>query len=72
MMMEAVRTSETSIDIHLTRQYIPEDNSEHYIFTLLNLFSCKVTMNFFLFSVTLLFLLVRVIELYVHCLIVMF
>jgi hypothetical protein len=27
-MMEAVRTSETSVDIHFTRQYIPEDNSE--------------------------------------------
>jgi hypothetical protein len=29
-MMEAVRTSETSVDIHFTRQYIPEDNSEHH------------------------------------------
>jgi hypothetical protein len=29
--MEAVRTSETSVDNHFTRQYIPEDNSEHYI-----------------------------------------
>jgi hypothetical protein len=28
-MMEAVRTSETSIDNHFTRQYNPEDNSEH-------------------------------------------
>jgi hypothetical protein len=28
MMMEAVRTSETSVDNHFTRQYIPEDNSE--------------------------------------------
>jgi hypothetical protein len=27
-MMEAVRTSETSVDNHFTRQYIPEDNSE--------------------------------------------
>jgi hypothetical protein len=27
--MEAVRTSETSVDNHFTRQYIPEDNSEH-------------------------------------------
>jgi hypothetical protein len=25
---EAVRTSETSVDNHFTRQYIPEDNSE--------------------------------------------
>jgi hypothetical protein len=31
MMMEAVRTSETSVDNHFTRQYIPEDNSEHNI-----------------------------------------
>jgi hypothetical protein len=30
-MMEAVRTSETSVDNHFTRQYIPEDNSEHHI-----------------------------------------
>jgi hypothetical protein len=27
-MMEAVRTSETSVDNHFTWQYIPEDNSE--------------------------------------------
>jgi hypothetical protein len=26
LMMEAVRTSETSVDNHFTRQYIPEDN----------------------------------------------
>jgi hypothetical protein len=26
-MMEAVRTSETSVDNYFTRQYIPEDNS---------------------------------------------
>jgi hypothetical protein len=31
MMMEAVRTSETSVDNHFKRQYIPEDNSEHHI-----------------------------------------
>jgi hypothetical protein len=29
--MEAVRTSETSVDNHFTRQYIPEDNSEHHV-----------------------------------------
>jgi hypothetical protein len=29
LMMEAVRASETSVDNHFTRQYIPEDNSEH-------------------------------------------
>jgi hypothetical protein len=27
-MMEAVRTSETSVDNYFTRQYIPDDNSE--------------------------------------------
>jgi hypothetical protein len=30
-MMEAVRTSETSVDNNFTRQYIPEDNSEQYL-----------------------------------------
>jgi hypothetical protein len=30
-MMEAVRTSETSVDNHFTRQYNPEDNSEQKI-----------------------------------------
>jgi hypothetical protein len=29
-MMEAVRTSETSVDNHFTRQYDPEDSSEHH------------------------------------------
>jgi hypothetical protein len=28
LMMEAVRTSETSVDNHSTRQYNPEDSSE--------------------------------------------
>jgi hypothetical protein len=28
-MTEAVRTSETSVDNHFTRQYNPEDSSEH-------------------------------------------
>jgi hypothetical protein len=28
-MMEAVRTSETSVDNHSTRQYNPEDSSEN-------------------------------------------
>jgi hypothetical protein len=30
LMMEAVRTFETSVDNNFTRQYIPEDNSEHH------------------------------------------
>jgi hypothetical protein len=29
-MMEAVRTYETSVDKHFTRQYNPEDSSEHH------------------------------------------
>jgi hypothetical protein len=29
-MMEAARTSETSVDSHFTRLYIPEVNSEHH------------------------------------------
>jgi len=29
-MMEAVRTSETSVDNHSIRQYNPEDSSEHH------------------------------------------
>jgi hypothetical protein len=36
-MMEAVRTSETSVDNHFTRQYNPEDSSEHLILSLLSL-----------------------------------
>jgi hypothetical protein len=28
LMMEAARTSDTSVDNYFTRQYIPEDNSE--------------------------------------------
>jgi hypothetical protein len=31
LMMEAVRTSETSVDNYFTRQYIPEEKSELYI-----------------------------------------
>jgi hypothetical protein len=30
LMIEAIRTSETSVDNHLTRQYIAEDSSEHH------------------------------------------
>jgi hypothetical protein len=44
-MMEAVRTSETSVDNYFTRQYIPEDNSE--LHTVLNFLrtKCKVNME---------------------------
>jgi hypothetical protein len=40
-MMEAVRTSETSVDNHFTRQYNPEDSSEqqnHCLFAKLHEF----------------------------------
>jgi hypothetical protein len=30
IMMEAARTSETSVDNHFTRQYNPEDSSERF------------------------------------------
>jgi hypothetical protein len=30
LMMEAVRTSETSVDNHFTLQYIPEENSKQH------------------------------------------
>jgi hypothetical protein len=36
--MEAVRTSETPVDNHFTRQYNPEDSSEHKAY--------KLTLNF--------------------------
>jgi hypothetical protein len=35
-MMEAVRTSETSVDNHFTRQYNPEDSSEHPLTSLVH------------------------------------
>jgi predicted anti-sigma-YlaC factor YlaD len=31
MMMEVARTYETSVDNYFTRQYIPEDKSEHLL-----------------------------------------
>jgi hypothetical protein len=31
LMMEAARTSETSVDNYFTRQYIPEDKSEQHM-----------------------------------------
>jgi hypothetical protein len=54
-MMEAVRTSETSVDNHFTRQYNPEDSSEHhdlvlaYFITLIvcffNVVFCKLSVH---------------------------
>jgi hypothetical protein len=35
LMMEAARTSETSVDNYFTRQYIPEDKSELFLYTFL-------------------------------------
>jgi hypothetical protein len=45
MMMEAVRTSETSVDSYFTRQYIPEDNSEHHTHRRENLKSQIIIMS---------------------------
>jgi hypothetical protein len=42
LMMEAVCTSETSVDNYFTRQYIPEDNSEHHTRCRENLKSHKI------------------------------
>jgi hypothetical protein len=42
-MMEAVRTSETSVDNQFTRQYNPEDSSEHHTRRRENLKSHKTT-----------------------------
>jgi hypothetical protein len=44
--MEAVRTSETSVDNNFTRQYIPEDNSEHHTRRRENLKSHKINIDF--------------------------
>jgi hypothetical protein len=41
-MMEAVRTSETSVDNHFTRKYNPEDNSEYHTRRRENLKSHKI------------------------------
>jgi hypothetical protein len=35
-MMEAARTSETSVENYFTRQYIPEDNSELRFISIFN------------------------------------
>jgi hypothetical protein len=48
--MEAVRTSETSVDNHFTLQYIQEDNSEHHTRRRENFKSHKnvyILLNFF-------------------------
>jgi hypothetical protein len=39
-MMEAVRTSETSVDNHFTWQYNPEDSSENHTITSCGLKVC--------------------------------
>jgi hypothetical protein len=43
-MMEAVRTSETSVDNNFIRQYIPEDNSEQ---TKVSLYTILVNLNIY-------------------------
>jgi hypothetical protein len=40
-MMEAVRTSETSVDNHFTRQYNPEDSSEHLCRLFIIIIMCR-------------------------------
>jgi hypothetical protein len=44
-MMEAVRTSETSVDNHFTRQYNPEDSSEQRA----SVFLVSISVGSFLF-----------------------
>jgi hypothetical protein len=53
-MMEAVRTSETSVDNHFTRQYIPEDNSEHHTRRRENLKSYNVINYLFVYCLDIL------------------
>jgi hypothetical protein len=48
--MEAVRTSETSVDNNFTWQYIPENNSEHHTRHRENLKSHKGTIITHLFN----------------------
>jgi hypothetical protein len=43
IVVQAVRSSETSVDNYFTRQYIPEDNSEHHTRRRENLKSHRVT-----------------------------
>jgi hypothetical protein len=45
--MEAVRTSETSVDNHFTRQYNPEDSSEHHTRRRENLKSHKAYISYY-------------------------
>jgi hypothetical protein len=51
-MMEAVRTSETSVDNHFTRQYNPEYSSEHHTRRRENLKSHTVFSLFYAFIYT--------------------
>jgi hypothetical protein len=46
-MMEAVRTSETSVNNYFTRQYNPEDSSEHHTRRRENLKSHKEMHSFY-------------------------
>jgi hypothetical protein len=51
-MVEKVRTSEKSVDNNFTRQYIPEDNSEHHTRRRENLKSHTVIFNWTEFNKT--------------------
>jgi hypothetical protein len=46
-MMEAVRTSETSVDNHFTRQYIPEDNFDHQSLVILSFEALKCEIAYY-------------------------
>jgi phosphoribosylpyrophosphate synthetase len=48
--MEAARTSETSVDNHFTRQYNPEDSSEHHTRRRENLKSHAASYVFLIFN----------------------
>jgi hypothetical protein len=58
-MMEAVRTSETSVDNHFTRQCIPEDNYEHHTRRRENLKSHTTPWVYFVFNLSLIIAVIR-------------
>jgi hypothetical protein len=51
MMIEAARTSETSVDNYFTRQYIPEDNSEQRFESSTSILRCLVVNKLTLFFI---------------------
>jgi hypothetical protein len=61
-MMEAVHTSETSVDNHFTWQYNPEDSSEHHTRRCENLKSHRDALSLLLFIFALEYAIKRVQE----------